>query len=648
MRKRPDNIALFALMYFGVFASFLAGERPLIIIPLFVVAIILFLAGKMRLLIIMFTIGVLLFQIRNNSFRLKEKRITELDGREMTVSGEIISTRNYSRASFIIFRTDSLIVEGRTIYENLNFSAFIRAVDLIRSDLVTVKGHLNTYKPSTNEFEKDKKTYFLSQNIAGEISSPKIIKIEKVDGFWRKFSEARDRLVKIFEKRLSYRAGNFISAVMLGQRENLDKGTIKDFADSGAIHLLAVSGLHVGFLVVIISFIASLINLRGWPKILVSTLILVFYAIFTGGSPSVIRAVLMAVILMLSYPLNRKLQFIDIIGTAGIISLFFEPNLVFSSGFLLSFAAVASIAVIYGPVNAWLSESINIENPFLHKIKDGLVLSFCITLGLFPFLLYMFGRYNFISIFSNVVLIPLTALIFASGILLLAVDRLELLAEFVSDITELIFFLISKTVYATNEIKVLVLNHKFDLTTTLIFSGFIIMVFYLKNIRIRTYLSFSLSALLIFKIITSQNIPAVYQFHTRHNDSSIIEHCGTNILISGKLTTNEVNNIIKPYLAGKNISKIDFFVSFEEWYNIDKVLRSLQIPVANIVTNSQTDFLRDRYNCIDIKYIGNKIFYEKGCMEFLNKGRADIKSEKKQMIIPLYKEKNEGHKIRIM
>jgi len=249
---------------------------------------------------------------------------------------------------------------------------------------------------------------------------------------------------------------------MTGDKGRLEDNRIKEFADSGTIHLLAVSGLHVGFVVLLLGILNSFLHLKKWPYLIINSSALVFYAVFTGGSPSVIRAVLMAIILMLSKPLKRKLRATDVIGTAGLISLSYDPNQIFTPGFILSFAAVLSIVLIHQPLSDRLNRYLKTENRLLRKIYEGLLLSTSVTIGLLPFLLYLFGRYNFISIFSNLLLIPLTAAAFMSGIMIIAADKVNLAAEFFADEAEFIIKIIMYITGSTAETEIFTLHGSTD------------------------------------------------------------------------------------------------------------------------------------------------------------------------------------------
>jgi competence protein ComEC len=643
MIKRPDNISLFAFMCAGVYCAYMVNYRPVPALSVFTLFIVFLGIKKLRLFTVLFFTGAVLFLISNYNYLKSDKNADVLDGREIIVYGKIVSSQDYGRSSYAVIRTDSVGIGSLTSDAGLSISAFINASELFKNDKITLKGRFTLPGETTNLYQRDLRPYYLTKNISGQLEKVLVISVERTENFGRKIYSIQKRIIEVFDRRLSYRAGNFLSAVMIGRRDRLDKSVIKDFAGSGAIHLLAVSGLHVGFLVVILSLLSSMISLRGWPKIIISSSVLFSYAVFTGGSSSVIRAVLMAVILMLSYPMNRKVRFIDIIGTAGIISLIYDPNQIFGAGFILSFGAAASIAVIYGPVSAWFNKLFSVENPFLKKAADGIILSLSITVGLMPFILYMFGRYNIVSIFSNVLLIPLTALTFMSGMILLAVDKIDILAMFVADVINLCVYFINSVVSFTNSIEVLVLKYKPDLLMSVMLVTLTVMIFYLKNYKIKTAVSLTLAGILIYKLITiKENSASLYEFHTKFNDTVLLEDCGRSVLVAGKLSKSEINNIIKPYLLNRNINELDYLVSFHEWYETESLISGLDIPVRFLATSEDIQAFSGYSEHINLKYSENTISIGNTRLRFHPKDQNILKSAENVTVIELKNERIKG------
>lgn len=623
MNKRPDNIALFCFMTAGVYFSFLMLVHPWYFLFLFPAGI-LFFVKQFRLFLSVFLAGALLFLSRNYEFSTNRDLSGQLAGRDIIISGAVHSVQEHTINSNMILSGDTLSTGGSKYAVQMKFSAVLPLKNAERGDRIRIKGKFREFKEPSNLYEKDMKHYAFINNIYGEISDAEVISFERKNSVWRKMSGLQDKIIAVFDRRLSFSAGNFLTAVMIGKRDKLESSVIKEFADSGTIHLLAVSGLHVGFLILILTLLSSLLNLKGWIYIAVNSSALLGYAAFTGASSSVIRAVLMSIILMLSHPLKRKIRFVDVIGTAGIISLIFDPAQIFNPGFILSFTAVASIAVIYEPVSAAVNKRFPSENYFFKTAADGLVLSFCVTIGLLPFVLYIFGKYNFLSILSNVILIPLTGAAFLCGILLLCFDKSEIIAQFISDIINVLGYLISKTVEITAGAELFTLKYKSGLITAVILISAVIMVFYFKKTGYKLSVSVVLIAVLISQIAIIKNGPELYAFSTKAGGSLVIDNCGENIFIAGKLTVPEIRRIINPYLSEKNITELDYIVCSDDWITAEKMLKEIAVPVRHLVSDRDYSNLSGDFDKINLNYINRIVKFSGGLIYFLNDGKFKI------------------------
>jgi competence protein ComEC len=601
MRKRPDNIALLFFFSAGIVTA-LAAYSHLILISVYIAAAALFiLSRKSRLFVTMFIAGSGIFGLHNHSQFKTRDAVELLRGREMTVRGRITEVSEYGISSSVVISADSVQVEGMSYSLRARFSAYLSRTGLRPGDRVTVSGKVKPFEGPLNKYETDRKFASVLNYTTAEIADAKIAGLERADsGFLYMINFLQDKITGIFDRRLSYRSGNFLSAIMLGRKSRLESSQIKEFADSGTIHLLAVSGLHVGFVVLLLGMLNSFLHLKKWPHLILNSTALVFYAIFTGGSPSVVRAVLMAIILMLSRPLARKVRFSDVIGTAGLISLSYEPNQVFRPGFILSFAAVISISFTHEPLSRRLNKVINTDNYLIRKIAEGLLLSASVTIGLLPFVLNIFGRYNFVSILSNLFLIPLTGAAFMSGILLLATDSIGIIAAFISDIINLLVKIITFITGSTAGIELFTLNRHFDIWITAALVMSIAAVFYIRQYKFKLIFTSAAILVLSIKAINVSNDPTLYIFKTSSGRCAVLKNRGENILFASKLKTSDINRILIPYLLRSNISGIDFIITENEWYETEEMISALDMPVKNVVSSRERSFASGSYGYINI------------------------------------------------
>lgn len=158
---------------------------------------------------------------------------------------------------------------------------------------------------------------------------------------------AKGRAVAAIEAALPYPEAGILQAVLFGDRGKLDDHAVDVFKNLGVFHLFAVSGLHVGFLLVFIIALAGLLGLRHWERFWLGALLLLFYASVTGFTPSVNRASLMAGTLLLGRALGEKMDPYTNLALAALVILVASPQQLFMPGFQMSFLATWGIVYLY-------------------------------------------------------------------------------------------------------------------------------------------------------------------------------------------------------------------------------------------------------------------------------------------------------------
>lgn len=202
-----------------------------------------------------------------------------------------------------------------------------------------------------------------------------------------------------------------LSALTLGYREELDKGVIRSFSASGAMHILAVSGLHTGVVWGIIIWIFTLGGLikplyeqRIWQGILTTiTLIALWgYAFITGLTPSVMRSALMLTVLEFGGILRRESLTINNLAAAAVIILLINPLALWSVSFQLSFAAVLSLLLI----GKWMQGHVIIRGKIPQYLGGLLIVALAAQLGTMPLSLYYFGQTSNYFALTNLIVVP--------------------------------------------------------------------------------------------------------------------------------------------------------------------------------------------------------------------------------------------------
>lgn len=234
---------------------------------------------------------------------------------------------------------------------------------------------------------------------------------------------------KLIEAGFKNEALSIMNALLLGQRQSIDKAIYNNYVNSGTIHILAVSGLHVGLILWILNFIfRALLYLKygHFIRPLVLVTILWSYAVIAGLSPSVTRAVSMFSIISIAMHLRRPTNIYNTLVISAFIILLFKPTFLFEVGFQMSYLAVLGIVSVQ-PIlyTLWKPK---------YLLFDKLWQIFTVTLaaqaGVVPISLFYFHQFPGLFFISNLVVIPFLGVILGFGLLIIALALMDTLPDF--------------------------------------------------------------------------------------------------------------------------------------------------------------------------------------------------------------------------
>lgn len=210
-----------------------------------------------------------------------------------------------------------------------------------------------------------------------------------------------------------------IAALVFGDKSLLDEETRGNFSTAGVMHVLAVSGLHVGVVSGILFFLFSFIRKRKylWIKIVCCVCCIWIYACITGMSPSVERAAIMCSMVSVSLLLRRNLSTYNSLASAAFLSLVLSPNDVFSVSFQLSYMAVLSIVYFGHYIQEWIEP----EMPIFEYLWGIVAVSLSVQIGTLPLTIYYFGTIPLYNLLGNIIVIPLAFVILVGVLAFLSV-----------------------------------------------------------------------------------------------------------------------------------------------------------------------------------------------------------------------------------
>ena len=222
-----------------------------------------------------------------------------------------------------------------------------------------------------------------------------------------------------------------ITALLLGQRQEISKELLIDYASAGAIHILAVSGLHVGIILLILSFLfkpIEKIKNGTYLKAFCIVLLLWMFAFIAGLSASVVRAVTMFTFLAIGQSLQRKKVVEFSLISSMLFLLIVKPMFLFDVGFQLSYLAVFGIIWVQPKLVALYNPRFLIDK----KVWQLITVSIAAQVGILPLSIYYFQQFPGLFVLSNLVIIPFLGAILIGGILVICMSLLNVLPTFLA------------------------------------------------------------------------------------------------------------------------------------------------------------------------------------------------------------------------
>jgi len=282
----------------------------------------------------------------------------------------------------------------------------------IPDDQITFQSLLAPLPQNLNPYQFDYGNYLKNQQIYSSIflNDQSILYNGNVKKLSFYLYQIRRKLLSVFESfDWNQQTTAVVEALILGNRFLLDEQTVKNYQNAGVVHILAISGLHVGILYFIIAFITNPLKRLKQGVILqfIITLFLLWsFALLTGFSPSVSRSVTLFSLVASGKLLNRTYSIYNLVAASALLLLLLNPNALFDVGFQLSYAAVLSI-LLFNPFFKYFQFS---SNKIIKYFIDIVLVSLAAQIGVLPLSILYFNQFPTLFLLANIVVIPLITL----------------------------------------------------------------------------------------------------------------------------------------------------------------------------------------------------------------------------------------------
>jgi len=404
-------------------------------------------------------------QLQHYSYQLTEGATEKL---QIRVYKQLKPNSYYNKFLAKVVRVNSHKVNG-IVLVNVDSTVQV-AID----DLFHVVGQLQEIKKPMNPHQFDFKSYMMKQQVYHQmfLNNTNALLLVSENSIYGSAADIRNRINHTLSQHsISKENLSVINALLLGQRQDVSRDTYKSFTKSGAVHILAISGLHIGLLLLMLSVLFKPLSCFKHGKKIAAILIILLlwmYAFVVGMSASVVRAVTMFSLVTIAIYSNRITNTYNTLVISAFLLLLCNPNYVFDVGFQLSYSAVYAIVWIKPLFDSLWTP----KNYVTRKFWDVFSVTLAAQLGVLPLSLFYFHQFPGLFFVSNIVIIPLLGILLGLGVV-------TLVFAYFGWIPEVLLFVFNESISLLNNFVTLVADKEDFIFTKIPFNALNLVTTYL-------------------------------------------------------------------------------------------------------------------------------------------------------------------------
>jgi len=245
----------------------------------------------------------------------------------------------------------------------------------------------------------------------------------------------RDFIIAVYKKFVGPNAEivAVAEALVIGYKDDLDKDLLKSYSNTGVVHVIAISGLHLALVNAMLDWLWKFFRIHRKKIVsgLLSMVLLWLFSILTGASASVLRSALMFSFIIIGKIIDRPGSVYNSLAASSLLLVCYDPFLLWDAGFQLSHLAVLGLITIQQP----LYRSYYVKNKWLRKLWETMAVTLSAQVFTIPICLYYFHQFPNYFLLSNLIIIPLSTVILFAGIILIPLACIPFLAHWVGYFT---------------------------------------------------------------------------------------------------------------------------------------------------------------------------------------------------------------------
>jgi len=279
-----------------------------------------------------------------------------------------------------------------------------------------------------------------------------LLKEKEKSAFYILVFKTRDYILSTLEKYIPREEEAALAkALLIGYRNDLDKDLVQAYSNTGVVHLIAISGMHLALIYVSLLWIFARIPFIKESKIIKLVLVLSclwFFAFLTGGAASVLRSAVMFTFVAIGSSLNSRNSIYNSLAVSAFLLLCYDPYLLWDVGFQLSYLAVLGIVVCQKYIFNWFY----FKNKLANEIWELTSISLAAQTLTLPVCIYYFHQFPLLFLLSNMIAIPLSTLVLGGCIVLVAISPISLAAIYLGKLVWAFIWLLDLSILGINSI----------------------------------------------------------------------------------------------------------------------------------------------------------------------------------------------------